>query len=135
MKSYIECYDDYGELICKHKAPFNVEVDCYYMRVYGDGYSGMKLRGKCFKIWFPDIDDFNDVDLSSFMDLEIDEVFAGFSDKGLLKLLELNCEKVYCSDKKLREIMNKYLSEPDPLMRDIQGCKYELAVNGYGDML
>ena len=42
---------------------------------------------------------------------------------------------VECSDIKLRNIMNKYLEESDPLMRDFEGFKLEMAVNGYGSRL
>ena len=82
-------------------------------------------------IW---VRDYKIDDLSGFIDLEINKIHISSSYKGLLKLLELNCKEVY-SDDGLSEIMNKYLKEEDPLMRDFEGCKLELAVNGYGDGL
>ena len=134
--SYIRCYDEEDKLIREEEAPFDIEVDCHEAIIYGTDFSGIKLTGKCYQLWFKYAINFNDVDLSGLMQLEINNVWVSTHCIGLLKILELTCKKIQCLDKKLDNIMNKYLSEePDPLMRDIQGCKYELAVNGYGDRL
>ena len=52
MKSCIKCLDEKGNLIDEFYAPFDVDIDCYYVRVFGKGLSGMKLRGKCERLVF-----------------------------------------------------------------------------------
>ena len=135
--SYIRCYDEKDKLIREEEAPFDMEINCHEAVIYGNDFSGIKLTGKCYQLLFNYIINLNDVDLSGFIDLEIDTINVWWSHPcGLLKLLELNCKKFCCYDEKFENIVNKYLQEePDPLMRNIQGCKYELAVNGYGDRL
>ena len=132
--SSIDRYDEKGNLIGQYFAPFVMEVNFYVVGVYGKDLSGMKLRGKCEMILFVDVRDFNEVDLSGFMELEIGMICVRDGDKGLLKLLELNYKKIECNEK-LERIVNKYLKESDPLMRDFEGFKLEMAVNGYGERL
>ena len=64
--SLIECYDDYGKLVDIYNAPFDVEIDCYDVEVYGDDLSGMVLRGKCERLNFQNIVSYKEVDLSGF---------------------------------------------------------------------
>ena len=134
-ENFVECfYNDRGVFFVRFGRSFNKEIYCETINVHGTKLSKMKLTGKCDLIDFCDVENYNEVDLSGFMELEIG-IFVSRNRKGLLNVLELKCERFMSNEKKLDEIMNKYLEEKDPLMRDIQGCKYELAVNGYGDRL
>ena len=45
------------------------------------------LRGKCKRLVFFNVGDLDQLDLSGFMDLEIENMFIGGVDRGLLRIL------------------------------------------------